>query len=146
MTRHLLAGLALCLGAVATRAEPVAMDDEALSQVDGGDGISVAVHLQLDTTLAARFTVDGVPTYLMLHGLGGTLDLFTLTLDVRQRPDGADFIDIGLPSFLGASGFGFKALTVQTDPTLPPMPAASYGALSLDGTATVTGHIYLWGR
>ena len=126
-------------------AAPVALSDDELSSVSGRDGISLAVHLELDSTLTAGFKVGGVTTYAVAQGLGGTLDLFTITLSVHSRPGGADYIDIGLPGFVGANQFGIKALGVQADPNAPVLQSASYGQLMLNGTASMTGHVLLWG-
>ncbi|HJV97323.1 MAG TPA: hypothetical protein VJ608_14860, partial [Albitalea sp.] len=133
-----------CISAIASAA-PVALSDDELAGVSGRDGVTLAVHLELDTTLTAGFMVGGTKTYAVVQGLGGVLDLFTITLDVRSRPDGGDYIDIGLPGFIGAKQFGFKALGAQTDPSAPVAPSANYGALMLNGTGAMTGHVFLWG-
>jgi hypothetical protein len=137
--------IAASLSASLAIAAPIALSDDELATVTGRDGVSLAVHLELDTTLSAGFMVGGTKTYAVVQGLGGVLDLFTVTLDVRSRADGADYLDIGLPGFIGARQFGFKALGAQSDSTAPIAPSASYGQLMLNGTASMTGHVYLWG-
>jgi hypothetical protein len=141
--RRAMAALAGLFAAQAFAA-PVALSDEELSSVSGGDGISLAVHLELNTDLLAGFNVNGTKTYAVLQGLGGVADLFTFTVDLKSRADGPDYIDIGLPGFIGFRQFGFRALGAQTDPNALVTPATSYGAIQLDGTASVTGHVYLW--
>ena len=82
----------------------------------------------------------------MVQNLAGVMDLIAVTVNVRSRADGSDYIDIGLPSFVGFKQFGFRALAAQTDPTAPIPPSASYGQLLLNGTATMTGHVFLWAQ
>jgi hypothetical protein len=138
-------------------AAPVALSDEELSKVEGRDGIGIAVHLELnsallngqqtDSRLLAGFKVDGTTTYAVVQNLAGVVDLVALTLNVRQRADGGgDYVDIGLPGFVGFKQFGFRALAAQTDPNAPIPPSASYGQLLLNGTGTMTGHVYLWAQ
>jgi hypothetical protein len=149
-----LAGLAWLVPLHAAAA-PVALDDSELAAVAGRDGIGVAVHLELnslllaggatDSRLVAGFQVGGSTTYAVVHNLGGVMDLVALTLNVRQRSDGgSDYIDIGLPGFVGFRQFGFRALAAQTDPLAPVAPAANLGQLLLNGTASMTGHVVLW--
>jgi hypothetical protein len=138
--------LPLCALALAAHAGPVALADDELASVSGGDGISLALHLQLDTTLTVGFRVDGTTTYAVLQGLGGTFDAYGLTLDVRQRPGGSDYLDIGLPQVVNFKAFGFAALGAQTDPQAPVPPSTSYGAIQLNGTAAMTGHLVLWAQ
>lgn len=141
--RAVLALLLCC--ALPALAQPAPMSDEELASVEGRDGIGLAVHLELDSSLSAGFSVNGTTTYAVVQGLGGTADLVALTLDVRRRSDGGgDYVDIGLPGFVGFKQFGFRALGAQTDPLAPIAPGAGYGQVLLDGTASMTGHLYLW--
>ncbi|MED5620503.1 DUF6160 family protein [Ideonella sp. BN130291] len=138
----LLALLCCTLRAVAA---PEALDDDALAEVHGQDGVSLFLHLELDTSLNLGFKVDGRTTFAVLQGVGGTADLFGLTLDIGRRPDGlGTFIDVGLPAWVGFKDFGFRALGAQADPQTPITPATSYGQLLINGTANLTGHVYLW--
>jgi hypothetical protein len=152
-----LASLFLALSAGTAIAAPVALSDEDLAGISGQDGIGLAVHLELNSSLLAGvpgnsrltlgFKVDGTTTYAVLDQLGGVVDLFALTLDVRRRSDGGgDYVDIGLPGFVGFKQFGFRALAAQTDPNAPVAPSASYGQLLLNGTGSMTGRVYLWGQ
>src|SRR3954465_1661863 len=149
------ATIALCAAASA-KAAPVALNDEEMSKVTGQDGVSLAVHLELnsallngtptDSRLTAGFNVDGVRTYAVVQNLAGVMDLIAVTLSIRSRPDGSDYVDIGLPQFVGFKQFGFRALAAQTDPAAPIPASASYGQILLNGTGTMTGHIYLWAQ
>jgi hypothetical protein len=153
-----LSALLLGLAALRCGAAPVPLDDAQLAAVDGRDGVTLGVHLELDsallhgatgpsTQLVAGFQVDGVTTYAVVSGLGGVLDLFAVTLDVRNRTDGGgSYLDIGLPSYVGATQFGFRALAAQTDPQAPITASNSYGQVLLNGNATMTGHVYLWAQ
>ena len=155
-TRSLLRLAALCIGANAAAA-PVALTDDELAGVAGRDGVGLAVHLELnsalltgaatDSRLTAGFVVDNTKTYAVVQNLAGVMDLVAVTLNVRSRADGSgDCIDIGLPAFVGFKQFGFRALAAQTDPTAPIPASASYGQLLLNGTASMTGHVFLWAQ
>lgn len=157
---HVLLALAtalIALAATQAQAAPVALDDDELSKVSGQDGVSLGVHLELnsallngaptDSRITAGFSVDGTKTYAVIQNLAGVMDLIAVTLAIRQRPDGGgDYVDIGLPGFVGFKQFGFRALAAQTDPTAPITPAQSYGQILLNGTGSMTGHIYLWAQ
>lgn len=155
---HKLLTLSIALlSTVAANAATVALSDDELSAVSGRDGLGLAVHLELnsallngattDSRLMAGFKVDGTTTYAVVHNLAGVMDLIAVTLNVRNRPDGGgDYIDIGLPLFVGFKQLGFRSLAAQTDPFAAIAPSASYGQLLLNGTATMTGHIYLWAQ
>lgn len=139
--------LLLLFSALHAAAAPVALSDEELAAVEGRDGVGLAVHLELDSRLVAGFNVNGTTTYAVVHQLGGVADLVGLTLDVRHRPDGGgDYVDIGLPGFVGFKQFGVRGLSAQTDPLAPLAPNANYGQLLLNGTGTMTGHVYLWAQ
>jgi hypothetical protein len=154
MARWLLLAL-LCLPP-ALRAAPVPLSDDELAAVDGRDGVGLAVHLELNSQLlqgtssGARltegFNVNGTTTYTVVQDLAGVMDLVAVTLNVRKRPDGGDYLDVGLPGFVGFKQFGFRALGAQTDPLAVVPNSASYGSLLLNGTASMTGHVYLWAQ
>ncbi len=146
---------ALLCCALRAMGAPLAMSDEELSDVSGGDGVGLFVHLELNSLLltgaqdisrvSLGFNVGGTTTYAVLKDLGGIVDLYGITLDVRSRPDGGgNFLDIGLPLFVAFREFGFRALAAQTDPAAPIPPSASYGQLLVNGSANVTGHVYMW--
>ncbi len=146
----------MCIPLAATAA-PVALSDDELADVSGQDGVGLAVHLELnsallagapvDSRLTAGFKVDGTTTYAVVQNLGGVMDLIGITLNVRSRPDGGgDYIDMGLPSFVGFKQFGFRALAAQTDPSAAIPASTSYGQLLLNGTATMTGHVFIWAQ
>jgi hypothetical protein len=150
-----LAGAWLLAVALPGHAAPQPMSDTDLAGVHAA-GIAIGVHLELNAgllngqrpgpNLVAGFQQDGSTTYLVLHGVGGVMDLQALTLDIRQRPNGAgDVLDIGLPQFAGFAHFGFRALAVQADPNGAAEPGHC-GGLLLNGTLGMTGHVYLWAR
>lgn len=139
---------------LAVLAAPEPLDDQAMASVSGQDGIGFAVHLEMNSALLdgavmnsrllAGFTVDNVTTYAVALNVGGIIDMYAMTLNLRTRPDGGDYIDMGLPFFVGVSQFGFRALGVQTDPTAP--ITRNYGQLLLDGHVAMRGHLYLWAQ
>ncbi|TAK94123.1 MAG: hypothetical protein EPO09_10495 [Aquabacterium sp.] len=136
------------------RAEPQPLDDIGMADVSGQDGIGFAVHLEMNSAaisaqdltsrLMAGFHVDGQTTYAIAWNAGGIIDMFAMTMNLRSRPDGSDYMDIGLPFFIGVSQFGFRAFSVQTDPTAA--ISRNYGQLLLNGHAAMQGHIYLWAQ
>jgi hypothetical protein len=154
LRRFPLAALALMTAHAV--AAPVALSDDELSKVAGRDGVAIAVHLELNTGLlagqptdsriTAGFTVDGTKTYAVVQNLAGVVDMVAVTLNVRSRSDGSDYVDIGLPGFIGFKQFGFRALAAQTDPTAAIAPSASYGQVLLNGTGAMTGHVFLWAQ
>jgi hypothetical protein len=142
LPRHAIACF-LALAASCARAEKVPLDDEQLRSVRG-QGISIAVHLQLNTSVSAGFTNNGVTTYAMAQNFGGLLDLFAITIDPSLKPDGTGYLAIGLPSYLGAQDFGVRAIGVQTDSSAP--VTSSLGSLLLNGSANMTGQLNVWAK
>jgi len=144
------------LSTAAAVAAPVALSDDELSNVSGRDGVALGVHLELnsallagtptDSRITAGFVVDGTKTYAVVQNLAGVMDMIAVTLNVRSRSDGGDYVDVGLPGFVGFKQFGFRALAAQTDPTAAIAPSASYGQLLLNGTGAMTGHVFLWAQ
>lgn len=136
------------------RAEPQPLDDSSMADVSGQDGIGFAVHLEMNSAaisaqeltsrLMAGFHVNGQTTYAIAWNVGGIIDMFAMTMNLRSRPDGSDYMDIGLPFFIGVSQFGFRAFSVQTDPTAA--ISRNYGQLLLNGHAAMQGHLYLWAQ
>jgi hypothetical protein len=145
----LVIGLSLLMLA---HAEPKPMDDADMAAVTGQDGIGFAVHLEMNSAvldgaemnsrLTAGFNVNGLTTYAIALNVGGIIDMYAMTLNLRTRPDGGDYIDLGLPFFVGVSQFGYRALSAQTDPTGP--ITHNYGQLLLNGHVAMQGHLYLW--
>jgi hypothetical protein len=153
--RRLVAFALLCACLRATAA-PVELSDDELAKVEGQEGVSLVIHLELNSSLlegstdvsrlVAGFNVNGTRTYAVMKDLGGVADLFGVTLDVHARPDlpGGSYVDLGLPVWVGFRDFGFRALAATTDPNATITPANSYGQLLLNGSASVTGHVYIW--
>jgi hypothetical protein len=133
----------LAFAAASACAEKVPLDDEQLRSVHG-QGISIAVHLSLNTGVAAGFTNNGVTTYAIAQNFGGGLDLFSITIDPLVKPDGTAYLAIGMPSYLGAQDFGLHTIGVQTDPTAP--VTSGLGSLLLNGSATMTGQLNVWAK
>ncbi len=144
----------LCGGTATLHAEPQALDEVELAGVAGRDGIGFAVHLEINSAaiygldinsrLTAGFNVDGLTTYLVALNPGGIVDLFAMSLNLRTRPDGGDYVDLSLPTFVGVKDFGVRALSAQTDPRAP--ITNSYGQFLLNGHAAMQGHLYLWAQ
>ncbi|OGB33860.1 MAG: hypothetical protein A3F78_13540 [Burkholderiales bacterium RIFCSPLOWO2_12_FULL_61_40] len=154
-----LAWLFLWVGGVGTAtAAPALLNNDDLSEVTGRDGISIVVHLEVNTsdtssdTAGARFTrsfmVNGTTTYATAQGLRGVVDLVGLTVDVKARGglnDGS-YIDIGLPGVVAANQFGFRSFGVQTDAQAAVPAEQNFGGVLLHGLATQTGHFLMWAK
>ena len=150
--RPLIATL-LALTSVGALAEKKPLSDDELRGVQG-HGVAIAVHLVLnsgllsgqavDSRISAGFTVDGVTTYAIAQNFGGVLDLFSVAIDPRIKPDGSGYLAISLPGYLQAQDFGVRAIGVQTDAAAP--ISSSLGAVLLNGSATLTGQLNLWAR
>jgi hypothetical protein len=149
-----LASLVLAGALSLVWAEPLPLDDSSMAEVSGQDGIGFAVHLEMNSAaisaqdltsrLMAGFHVDGQTTYAIAWNVGGVIDMFAMTMNLRTRADGSDYMDIGLPFFVGVSQFGFRAFSVQTDPSAA--ISRNYGQLLLNGHAAMQGHLYLWAQ
>lgn len=137
-----LLGLLLCgtVGAAPMRV----LDDEELSEVTGG-GIAIAAHLELNVgRLTWGFnSADNVKTYLVFENLGGTIDVFSLAINLKKRTDGgSDYVAISLPSVMRFTKFGIDSLSVQSDPLGP--VSGNLGRFEIDGTLSFTGQVLIW--
>lgn len=146
----------LLLAAGTALAAPRPLDDAELAAVDGG-GIGFSVSLALNAglldgqapkpNLAAGFRDGAATTYLVLHGLGGRMDLHGLTLNVRERADGGgDAVVLGLPIWGAFEQFGVRGLAVQDDATTTLAPSMSLGGAWLQGNFTMQGRLLMWAR
>lgn len=150
--------LALCsmmFVAAVAQANPVPLEEQEMADVSGQDGIGFAMHLEmnsavlsgadLNSRLTAGFEVDGLTTYAIALNVGGIIDMYAMTLNLRERPDGGgDYLDLSLPFFVGVDHFGFRALAAQTSATASIQN--SYGQLLLNGYMNVRGHLYMWAQ
>ena len=154
MARALFLLVALIAG-VAQAGPLRALDDQELSQVSGGDGISFAAHVALndptlvgavsDSRLSLGFKGDGVNRYIVFKNVRGTVDMFAVTLGVQNRSDGGgDYIAIGLPGYVHYTNLGFESLSVQMDPTAP--VTGNLGSININGTVSLQGQVRLWGH
>ena len=151
MLKRLTLACTLALAASCAFAEKVPMDDEQLRSVSA-KGIAIAVNLQLNTAsiagttgpsnISAGFAVNGVTTYAIMQNFGGGLQMFAITIDPSTKPDGTGYLAIGLPGYLAAQDFGAHAIGVQTDANAP--LTSSLGALTLNGSAAMTGQLNIW--
>ena len=153
MLRFFLSALAgMCIGVNAMAQGPTALNDEELSGVAGGDGIAIAVHLSLNNSaptstpinsrITMGFNVDGRDTYLVIRNPKGTIDMFDLKLSIQKKPDGSDYVAIGLPGYVKYTDWGFESFSAQTDPTGP--VTESLGRLNLNGTMSMQGQFRMW--
>ena len=151
MIQRLAIACSLALAASCAFAEKTPLDDEQLRAVSA-KGITIAVNLQLNanaiagtappSNIAAGFVVGGTTTYAIVQNFGGGLQLFSIAIDPSTKPDGTGYLAIGLPGFINAQDFGIHALGVQTDANAP--LTGSLGALTLNGSASMTGQLNLW--
>lgn len=152
--RTLLAFVAACCCASAQSANLKQLDDEEMSEVRGGDGISFAAHVVIndptlvgavsDSRLSLGFKGEGGQTrYIVIKNVRGVIDMFSVSLGVQQRSDGGgDYIAIGLPGYVKYTNFGFESLSVQTDPNAA--VTGNLGSLNVNGTLSLQGQVRLW--
>ncbi|MEC5163100.1 hypothetical protein ACFDR9_004248 [Janthinobacterium sp. CG_23.3] len=141
----------LCGGAAAGQGlRP--LDDGELSAVRGGDGVAFAAHIVIndptlvgavsDSRLSLGFKGDGQSNYLVIKNLRGSVDMFAFSIGVNKKPDGGDYVALGLPGYVKFSNFGFESLSVQSDPLAP--VASSLGSLNIHGGMALQGQFRLW--
>lgn len=153
LARLCLAALGLCCGATLAAGPLRPLDDSELAEVRGGDGISFAAHIVLnDPTLVgavsdSRLSLGfqdgaGQNSYIVIKNLRGAVDMFAVSLGVRKKPDGGDYIALGLPGYVRYSNLGFESLSVQSDPLAP--VSGNLGSLNLNGTLSLQGQFRVW--
>ena len=140
------------------------LQDEDLSAVSAGDGVSISFHLEWNanaltnvnlsdtSSISVGFYDDAAKrhTSLIFQGFGGILDMWNLSIDAKSGPASVgDYVEITLPNFMAFKQFGFRGLYAEsyvgsTPPATPQEPLASYGRWLLNGSATVTGSAYIW--
>jgi len=148
MLRPLTLACTLALASAGACAEKKPLDDDEMRAVSA-KGISIAVNLNLNINrVAAGFTntANGntTTTYAIAQGFGGALQMFAITVDPLNKPDGTGYLSIGMPSYFAAQDFGVRAIGVQTDAT--GALTGSLGSILLNGTATMTGQLNLWAK
>lgn len=143
----------VCGASGAAMAQPLTvLDDAELSHVSGGDGVTFGVHLSLndpslpgaasDSRITMGFNVEGRNTYIVIRNPRGTIDMFGLKLDVEKKPDGSDYLAIGLPPHVKYTNFGYESLSVQSDPAGP--VTESLGRINMNGTVSMQGQLRMW--
>lgn len=154
------AALGLSLGFVAgAQAAVEELADEVLSEVSASDGVTINFSLQwnpnrtevdLASSFSLTFTEHGVNTHWVMHGFGGAMDMWGLKIDARKGPaDVGDYVEVTMPAYIGFKDFGVQAMAVQTQAEKAnegafAAPKASYGQWYWNGSATVTGSMYIW--
>jgi hypothetical protein len=143
------AALALLLACGCAHAAKPLTDAE-LSSVSGGDGISFAVHLELnqyntaqsDSRIALGQTVDGRTTWTVLRNPSGVVDMVGLNLSAQTAADGTAYVALTMPSYVKFTNFGIDSLSVQSDPNAP--VTDNMGRFTLNGSLQMTGQIRSW--
>ena len=124
---------------------PEQLSDDELAVIAGRDGISVAVHLKLDTSVLMGFADGQQTSYLALQGVGGEADAWSLRASLEQLPgDSGSYLSIGLPRFVGFRNFGVGSAGVVANPTAMVPANSSLGQLQLNGSGAMTGNLLLW--
>lgn len=161
--------LSLCFCGISLAAQEVT--DADLSDVSGADGITVNASLVWNTNRTQyelsskvligfeRFNDDSTKTltYLTFGGFGGGMEIVGLKIDAAKGPaDIGDYVDITLPRYIGFDDFGFQSMSVRSvtvsqstdtktfDTNTLPAPTSNYGQWLYNGSAVVTGHVYIW--
>ncbi|KQZ39587.1 hypothetical protein [Duganella sp. Root1480D1] len=148
-----LAALLLLLPAWLQAAPPQPLDDSELSGVSARDGINFAAHVVLndptlvgavtDSRLSLGFHDGGQPRYIVLRNVRGTVDMFAIGLNVKNRPDGnGDYIAITLPSQMRYTNFGFESMSVQNDPNAA--VTGNLGSVNINGNVQMQGEFRMW--
>lgn len=159
----------LCLCSPSWAAQEVTDSD--LSDVSGADGITVNASLVWNTNRTQyelsskvligfeRFNDDSTKTltYLTFGGFGGGMEIVGLKIDSVKGPaEIGDYVDITLPRYIGFDDFGFQSMSVRSvtvsqttdtktfDTNTLPAPTSNYGQWLYNGSAVVTGHVYIW--
>ncbi|HET8869378.1 MAG TPA: DUF6160 family protein [Aquabacterium sp.] len=141
-----------CAGSALAAVEE--LHDEDLSAVTGADGVRIDLHLEwrpnrTEVELSSAISVGfyeaqrDLNTFIVMRGFGGVVDFWGLAIDARAGPaDVGDYIDVTLPAYVGFDHFGFQSLSAQNDKNA--VPTYNYGQWLLNGSATVTGNVYIW--
>jgi hypothetical protein len=147
--RALLLCALCCSNALAA---PKARSDTELSRVTGGDGVSFAIHLELnqpdangnagDSRLTIGQNVDGRTTFTVIKNPGGIVDMVGLNLSANSADDGTPYVALTLPAYVKLTNVGFDSLSVQADPRAP--VTDSLGRVTLNGTMQMQGQLRLW--
>jgi hypothetical protein len=148
-----LAALLLCVPALLQAAPSKPLNDEELSGVHARDGISFAAHIAInDPTLVGAVTDsrlslgfhDGTEArYIVLRNVRGTVDMFSIGLNVKSRGDGnGDYIAITLPSQVRYTNFGFESMSVQNDPAAA--VTGNLGSVNVNGNLQMQGEFRIW--
>jgi hypothetical protein len=142
------AAIALCACASLAAAGPQRLDDDQLARVSGRDGVSFAVHLELNngTPITNRLSighqVDGQMTYIVVKNFSGVIDMSELNISAHAAPDGTNYLAMTLPSSVKFTNVGFESLSVQADPAAP--VTSSMGRFTLNGELTMQGQLRMW--
>lgn len=145
------AALALLLLALRCGAGPQPLADSELAEVRGADGISFAVHLQLnrpgdgivqDSRLSIGQTVEGRTTWMVMRNIGGTIQMAGLGIGVERAPDGTTYTALTLPAYTRFTDAGFDSFSVQADPHAA--VSGNLGRISLNGEVTMQGQLRMW--
>ena len=147
------AAMLLLCPAMLYAAPPTALDDSELSGVSARDGISFAAHIVVndpklvgavsDSRLSLGFHDGGEPRYIVLRNVRGTVDMFAIGINVKQRPDGSgDYIAITLPAYTRYTNFGFESMSVQNDPQAA--VSGNLGSVNLNGSLQMQGEFRMW--
>jgi hypothetical protein len=146
--------LLLCGIACSALAAPQRLDDRALAAVQGRDGVSFAVRLELnspdangnmgDSRLWIGQQVDGRTTYTVVKNLSGVVQMVALNIAAQTAPDGTAYVAFNLPGSTRFTNAGFESLSVQADPQAP--VTGSLGRFILNGEVTLQGQLRMWGH
>lgn len=148
------------------------ISDADLSDVSGADGVSINASLVWNSNRTQyelsskviigfeKYDADGqnkTLTFLTFGGFGGVLDIFGLRIDSMKGPAAiGDYVDVTLPRFIGFEDFGFQSMSVQSvrrDKDFDSKqfktsdlesPRSSYGQWLYNGSAVMTGHVYIF--
>ena len=152
MRARLLACCLWCACSAPALAEPTRLDDAALAEVRGGDGVSFALNLELNKVIAGAAPddsrlwvaqeVEGRTTYTVLKNVRGRIQMFALNISAQNAADGTSYIAFALPTYVRFTDVGFESLSVQADPRAA--VTDSLGKFTLNGALSMQGQLRMW--
>lgn len=148
-----LAALLMCVPALLHAAPSKPLSDDELSGVNARDGINFAAHISIndptlvgavtDSRLSLGFHDGAEPRYLVFRNVRGMVDMFSIGLSVKSRPDSnGDYIAITLPSQMRYTNFGFESMSVQNDPAAA--VTGNLGSVNVNGNLQMQGEFRIW--
>ncbi|MBV1774798.1 hypothetical protein KSF73_03605 [Burkholderiaceae bacterium DAT-1] len=128
------------------------LDDGALSDVTGQGGLSFAGHIVIGggsvgngqgANIVWGNFFGGKNFYAVTQGYAGTLDIATLSFDMKMLPDGSQqYVEIGLPVFMRMTDYGYTGFGISNEPS--GNLTNNLGSVTINSTITMQGAVRFW--